>query len=572
MRINNLYRTVFIAVLVFAASCAKKLDEFNINPNGIDPAIGNPNQTLPTVLNATARGYLSLGYGRIGGVMQHMQEDGWHSGYNSYDWNEEDWSSWYDILRNNNYMLKRAEELGYPLHIGIGQTMRAFIFGTIADLWGDAPYSQSLQGDTDILFPEYDSQEAIYTGIIEELKTAITTLNSVGDASGYYASGYDIYYNGDPAKWKKFANSLLLRYAMRVSDKLPDLAKSTLEAVYASGDYIKSVSDDATMHFNGIDPAVAWPANTANDAEESNWRRRKPCSTLLDKLTQYGDPRRELWFQPVHCKWVVDLTLTTPVDPFIRKNGALTDRISMTEMEYREAPSTDVYTRHFNPNLFEINEPFIYEAPNTSEYVGVPPARLYPDYFNSNPTPGQVVENQHVSQLSYLFQQKDDGADGVLKVRLATAAEAAFILAEAALKGWAAGSTEANYNDGVKFALESWKLGGDYADYISTPGVAFDGSLNQIMEQKWIAGFTVATEAWFDWRRTGLPVMGTPGDGSPQPVIPVRYPYGNNEINYNTANYEVGVARNEETSYSTVRSKNSQWSKPWIIQGTGKPW
>lgn len=568
--IRSSLKIVFIAGLLFVTSCAKKLDEFNENPNAVDPSTANPNLILPTVLSGAANSYLQLGYGKIGGTMQHMQEDGWFSGYNAYDWSEEDWNGWYGVLRNNQFLLDRATAMDYPLHVGIAQTMRAFIFGTITDLWGDAPYSEALRGATDITFPSYDTQETIYKGVIEELKTAVATLNSVGDASGYYAAGYDIYYNGDAAKWKKFANTLLLRYAMRLSVKLPDLAKSTLEAVYSSGDYIKATSEDAVMNFAGIDPGSAWPANTVADPSESNWRRRKACATLLDKLGQLEDPRREVWFQPVHVRWVSDATLSTALDPFIRENGTLTDKVSITDMEYK-ASSGKVYTRHFNPTLF-VPSLFNPAPPKTTAYVGVPPALLYPDYHNSNPTPGQSVENQHVSQLSYEFQKKDDGTSGILKARLATASEVAFILAEAAQKGWSAGTAETHYNDGIKFSLESWGVGGEYADYIDNAGVPYNGTQEQILEQKWIAGFANALEAWFDWRRTGLPVLAAPGNGSVQPVLPVRLIYGNNEINVNKANAEAAINRMSTTPYSTLRGKNSQWAKPWLLEGTGKPW
>lgn len=572
-------KTIFICSLFFVASCAKKLDEFNENPNGINPATANPNLILPTVLSSTANSYLGLGYGKIGGVMQHMQEDGWHGSYNSYDWSEEDWSGWYGILRNNQFLYDRATTLNYTLHQGIAQTMRAFVFGTIADLWGDAPYTEALRGGTDIPYPAYDTQETIYKGVIEELKVAVTTLNGVGDASSYYVAGYDIFYNGDAAKWKKFANSLLLRYAMRLSTKSPDLAKSTLEAVYASGDYIKSSGEDATMGFSSLPTtaaANAWPANTVADPSESNWRRRKAGSTLLNKLVQNDDPRLGVWFQPVHCRWVVDNTLTIGVDTVIRENGVRLigangrGIVALTDLEYRtKIGGGSVYTRHFNPNIFTANPPFTSAPPSTNAYIGIPPALLYPDYFNNNPTPGQAVENQHVSQLAAVFRK---ASDNLLKARLSSASEVAFILAEAALKGWSAGSAEVHYNDGVKFSLESWGVGAQYANYIDNIGVAYAGTQNQILEQKWIAGFANALEAWFDWRRTGLPAMAAPGNGSLQPVLPVRLIYGSNEINVNKANAEAAINRNSETTYSTLRKKNSQWAKTWLIEGTGKPW
>jgi len=55
-------------------------------------------------------------------------------------------------------------------------------------------------------------------------------------------------------------------------------------------------------------------------------------------------------------------------------------------------------------------------------------------------------------------------------------------------------------------------------------------------------------------------------------VLPVRFNYGNNEISFNNDNVTAALDKIEVTTHSGPRGKNSQWSKPWIIQGTGKPW
>lgn len=578
-RLQFIYKIVFAASLFFAVSCAKTLDKANENPNGVDPTSANPNLLMAGIQSGFANSYLSLGYGKISGVIQHMQEDGWYSGYNSFDWSEEDWSGYYGLLRNNKFMHDRAVALGNKFHEGVALTMRALIFGTITDLWGDAPYTQALQGDVDLLYPEYDSQEIIYKGVLEDLKAAAAVFAATGDNSDYYATGYDIYFDGNVANWQKFTNSLILRYSMRLSEKLPDIAKSNVEAVYASGIYIQDPAEEATMNFDGIPPANAWPGNTENDPSESNWRRRKPCQTLISKLNQYMDPRREVWFQPVHCQWVADPGLATQVDPYIRENGSLTSLVSMPESDlsggsngYRQQIAAGkVYTRRFNPNTYVPNAPFNTEAPNTDEYVGIPPARLYPDYFNNNPTSGQSVQNQHVSQLSYHFQNKDDGKNGLLKSRLATATETAFILAEAAQRGWAAGTAGTHYNNGVKFSLESWGVGDEYNDYIVTSGVAYDGTLEQIIEQKWIASFANALEAWFDFRRTGFPEL-VAGTAAARPQVAVRLIYGQNELNRNTANSTTAINGIENNFANDPRGKNSQWGKSWLLKGTGKPW
>lgn len=565
LRFNILKKSVFVLLLTVAAtSCNEQLTELNENPNGVDPATANPNMTIPNIQVNVALQYQGQNYGDLGGVAQYIQHDGWFGGINHYDWSPNNWTGWYDILRNNKFLYSRAVALDYKLHQGIALTMKAFIFGTVTDLWGDAPYTNALKGDEsdEFLTPDFDSQEMIYKGVIEDLKAA-SALFATGDKTGYL-NGYDVYFNGDPAKWQKFANSLLLRYSMRISSKLPELAKSGIESVYSSGIYMKSSADDAAMAYLGTTSGNSWPTASQFDTDEgTNFRRKKPAQLFVQTLVKNKDPRLQLWINPVNVRWVADPTLTTAVDPFIRKNGVIQNGVlSMTELQLNAAiKAGDKFTRHYNPSLYN-------GELDTGVYVGVPAGLRQPDYYNNNPTPGQSVQNQHVSQLTDMFRAS---SGGLLKARLATAAESHFILAEAATKGWSVGSAETHYNEGIKSSLQTWGLSDKYDAFIAQPEVKFNNTLAQLMEQKWIANFTVSSEAWFDYRRTGLPAFKA-GPASPENVLPVRFIYGDNEVNVNSANADEAISRLEANNHTTLRGKNSQWAKPWLLQGTGKPW
>ena len=379
------------------------------------------------------------------------------------------------------------------------------------------------------------------------------------------ASPYAAVASGNMEKWQKFANSLLLRYYMRISDKNASAAKSGIEAIYNSGIYIKDASDDAVMKYIGANASNSFPTSVTDDG--TKFRNPKACTTLLDNLVANSDPRLEVWFAPVRVQWVEDLALPTKMDQYIRKNGVLTTRTDIKDADYRAEKKADpfvVYTRHFNPSLFAANE----QKPVAAEYVGIPPGLIGPDYFNYNPTPGQTVENQHVSQYTDMYRNL---SGDLLTARLISAAESHFILAEAALKGWAVGAAKTNYENGIQASLDAWGVGDDFDDYIAQPGVAFNTTLAQVIEQKWIASWTSATEAWMDFRRTGLPALQA-GPASPEPVLPVRFIYSDDETLRNEANADQAIDRLEETEYSDLRGADSQWSKPWIIQGTGKPW
>jgi len=180
----------------------------------------------------------------------------------------------------------------------------------------------------------------------------------------------------------------------------------------------------------------------------------------------------------------------------------------------------------------------------------------------------QGSANPHVSQLADMYA---NSSGPLLKVRLLSAAEVHFGLAEVALKTWnAGGSATEHYNAGVKASLGAWGLGSSYDSYIANDGVVFNNTLAQVMDQKWIASWTASAEAWLDYIRTGLPDLKS-GPASRRPVIPIRFTYGNNETLYNPANSNTAIGKLELTNYSN-EGKNSNWSKNWLQQGTNIPW
>ncbi|MEX2397964.1 MAG: SusD/RagB family nutrient-binding outer membrane lipoprotein, partial [Balneolales bacterium] len=505
----------------------------------------------------------NLDEGNASGVVQHMQEDGWYTRYNNFQWGAMDWNDYYDLLRNNKFVYDKAVENDEEFLQGISLTLKSLIYGQVTDLWGDAPYSEALKsGDAEntVLTPKFDKQEDIYRGVIADLKSATSlfeSVNSGGSASNPGQS--DILFNGDVDKWHSFANSLILRYSMRLSEKLPDFAKDNIENVYTSGIYLKDAGDDVSIAYNDAD---IW-LNAEVGTDPTFFRRRKFANTLLDKLVNYNDPRLEVFVAPVHVQWVEDPTLTVDEDEFIRENGEILDGVvSYTDKEFfAKVAAGNKYTRHFNPLTSDVQY-------DTREYVGLEAGMLAPDTHNGNPTPGQTVQNQHVSQRGDIFR---NSTHELLQSRIITAAEVHFILAEAAHKGWNTGSAENHYKAGVQQALNVWAVGDQYDEYIIENDVAYDGTLEQIIEQKYIAAFSMASEAWFDYRRTGYPELVAGPATLQEPAIPLRYQYGENEMKSNSSNLSEASERLETTSFSTVGA-NSSWSKPWVLQGTGQPW
>ena len=313
--IKSLSYIFLVLALITVSSCDEKLTELNVNPKGVDPATVNPNLMVATVISRTARPHFDCDHA---GVMQYVQKSGWGSGLNKYDWvAERGWGTQFANLRDANHLYNRAEEEEMEFQQGLAIVIRAINYAYVADNWGDAPFEAALNGingEQEDLFPVFDSQETIYKGIIEELKMANTLLSkSRGEYKGIDPD-VDLIYGGDPAKWRKLANSLMLRYYMRVSTKIPTYAKDGIEEIVNTpGTYpiFDSEDDDATMGYPGTSSADAWPNAIAFDASESNFNRVQLCAGFRDALVENNDPRLSVWFNPALTK----ITVSTAQSP-----------------------------------------------------------------------------------------------------------------------------------------------------------------------------------------------------------------------------------------------------------------
>jgi hypothetical protein len=547
------------------SSCKKDLMKLNENPNGSNPATINPNLVLSTVLTQAGIEIVTLGYQDMAGVMQHTQKDGWTTTHNEYDWGgTNSWTAYYDILRNNQLVYNRAVTLQNELQQGVALVMKSLMFGLITDLWGDAPYSQALKGEegSSNTTPVYDPQQAIYTGILADLEKANTLLSKPKSAYPALIDAVDVYYQGDPTKWRKMANSLALRYYMRLSEKLPAIAKAGIEKIVADPaqfPIITDAADDATMAFPGNSNADSWPANVVYDKDSSNYRRLKMCNSLVTSLQSLHDPRLGVWANKVQCFLLVDDTKPAGTGNVYKP----TDTVVAGENRK---------VRYLSPDVLSSKGLTVNDINQDVNYVGLPPAISGPAVYNLSPDASQGSRNPHVSWLNDIYQQ----AKGpLLKARLISAAEVHFILAEAAaVKGWAAGDAETHYNAAIKASFNTWGIGGSVNAYLAQANVKFNHTQQQIIEQKWIASWTAATEAWADYKRTGYPALKA-GPYAKGTVLPVRLYYMLEERNLNKINIAEAMKRLEVTTYSSFGAngpQNSPWSKPWIIQGTGKPW
>jgi hypothetical protein len=546
-KLKNSFIIAITLVLTLVISC-KDLDELNVNPNGVDPENADLNLLMPTVITGVGQTVVGLGFGDIAGVMQHTQKDGWSSGHNDYDWDNasKSWKSYYSILRNGEEYYNKAVEGEYEFHQGVALILKAYTFGLIIDLWGDAPFSDALKAEEgpEYFKPVYDSQKDIYTGILEYLETANTLLSKSPDAYRNIVPSQDVLFNGDVTKWRKFANSLALRYYMRLSVKEPGMAEQGINKIASDPNMypvLTQASEDATVSYAGLSSKDSWPSNMVFSEDPSgNYMRTKLCATLVDVLQNLNDPRLGVWANKIETPLV--LVPGTGIDEIVDGKRLVSQDI------------VDAYEVAWGVGID-------YDP----DFVGIPASVFAAPQYNLNPNLDQGVFNPHASQLNDMYKES---SAPLLLMRMMSSAEVHFILSEAALYGWAPGSAEEHYANGIQQSFNAWDLGDAYNDY-SAP---FTG-IESIIEQKWIASWTAAAESWFDYRRTGLPNLQT-GESAKREALPLRFYYHfSDEISKNTVNSEAAIEKLEPTEYKgSDVSKNSAWSKFWLLQGTNKPY
>jgi hypothetical protein len=364
----------------------------------------------------------------------------------------------------------------------------------------------------------------------------------------------------------RFANSLALRYYMRLSEKDPSYAGNGVTTTLGKP-LISNLDEECNLYYLGVSDADSWPSNGINTTR-SDFTRIKPCSTFSNKLSVLDDPRRHIWFAPIVTPIKVVLPGDMPggpgVDDEIVDGVRYINAASMDDLGYKIYDPVTWYNDRAIDGLTMID--------TNSVYVGIPVSNQDTDpyTYNLNPVAERGGFNQHVSEMNTQFNNVS-GAN--LKARIFSSAEVHFLMAEAAVRGWGS-NAEAHYLAGIKASFDAWGIGDDFAGYSDNPGVVFDNTLEKVMEQKWIASFAAASEAYFDWRRTGFPDL-QPGPFSKSDVIPVRFPYDDSDRFINVDNYNDALNSLESTSHTNDipgYDIDSPWSKNWAQQGVTEPW
>ena len=285
----------WIVLALLLGGCATGFEEINTNPNA--PIQVQPELLLRQVIYnyGDEMAYEGFVAGNLLGQQFTMVD------FNLFDRHDlsspqlggNPWPTVYTNLRDNEQLLALARENEvYAVYEGPALILKAYMAATVTDLYGDVPYFEALQGLAGNTTPAYDGQEEIYTapgGILDNLRQGVAALE------GYAAAqtlGGDILFEGDLDAWVAFGNSLLIKYLVRIADRVA--VGPELQALADGGNYIADNAANATFDFTNTQP------NTFRMAvlRSGDFNLFVMSETMQEITADLGDPRVAVWFRP----------------------------------------------------------------------------------------------------------------------------------------------------------------------------------------------------------------------------------------------------------------------------------
>ena len=474
---KNTYKIKLIILSSFLfGSCTESFEEINIDKNS--PTEANSGTLLPSAIFGPLNPHLDVQMDLTNQIMQYKVYRN-NNNLDAYDFATGErlfgkfWAAAYKAMKDSNESIAYGQANGLNAYVGAGKTLNAFYLASLTELWIDVPYSQASIGLGNVQ-PAYDKQQDIYKQVLNLLEEANTAFAS--DTKGFIIGG-DILFKGNVMKWRKMANSLRLRYLLRLSNKESINAATLINTIVSNPSkypLIESNAEAAIYNFTGVVP------NTSTFSILTTLEGLSPSErfvSMLDGVNSYNDadddPRLAFFADK-------------PIAP-IASSGPFIGVKSGTTREVAQGTGG-------NAELF-------------------------------------------ASPFTTKFQTNKDLLDFVF----ISYAEVQFILAEVRLNNWITTSTaQSYYETGISANLAYWNLTMP-ANFLTRSDVSWDNTLVTLINQKWIAMFFNNTlEIWGDQKRTGLPklVPGPLATAVTSGLVPTRVFYPTLEQSVNFTNYQ----------------------------------
>lgn len=321
---------VMLPALLFLTACEKNFDKINTNPNA-------PTDVDPSYLFTQAQ-KVSFDDGSFyNEALLHTYlwtqqfsdkqaaEDIFQRNEFAVGVNNEYWRQFYIAKMPNIADLQRRLRTEPDNLKAIHQNRQAMVdiiqvlnAHYVADMFGGIPYSEAFRAfefNNQTFLPAYDEQQQVYTAMLTQLKNAVNLLSTDGQEN-FQA---DLWFNNDVLKWKKLANSLRLRLAMRISDADETLARTVIgEVLQNPAELIASNADNLLFRYQGSD----FISPLYNQAR-SFMHQTAAANNLVDFLSDAGDPRLRIFFNTASVGQQVGDFVGVPVSPDARNAAGL---------------------------------------------------------------------------------------------------------------------------------------------------------------------------------------------------------------------------------------------------------
>ena len=463
---------------------------------------------------------------------------GW--AYNSFytDLGAWDWYAAYNsTLTSYMNLVKEGGPLENNQYYAIGLVMKGFYYTQFTETHGMIPYSEA--SDPNIALPKYDAQIDVYKGVIADLNQAITLIaDNQNTGEGIELLGEnDVIFNGDMQNWKKLANSLKLRIALRAHGSPgEDFSASVASEAVASG----VLADTDALFAAFTTETNIWGGSASygdiwHSFTGSQW---KATEAMVNILKSNDDPRLGEITKPS----VGGIITIMKPDSDSENFSLIAEHLEFLENTLNASGlvlDTD-YTWDETATDLTIT------MPDNTNYLGLP-SRLS----------GKIKDYMHkdlFSDPSDWVTQKTNEGGRIFPTILLTSADSHFMIAEAITKGLVSGDANSYYQIGLEKAMVLWETS-TTSDFLASEMGSLNGSSEQNLEriatQRWLTNYTNGYESWAIVRDTGYPsaamVTSTNNNiisfaGELNGEYPQRLRYGTSVYTSNAANAEAAVS------------------------------
>ena len=299
MRKIYLKLLTFVFIIFFAQGCTKDWVELNTDPNNpVDAPVTNVfGHAIRVAGGAFYDDWQGMNnFCSYAGQITKIQ----YTDESHYQYRDNvvyaAWSNYFQTQLDLAKIRQKAQENGFNQTEGAILTWSVFLWQMAVDQWGDIPYSEALMAESGDMNPKYDAAVDIYTDLLNKIEEANTLLAQPNAADDL--GGGDFIYGGDFEKWRKFANSIHLRLATRISNANENAAKKEIEKILQNPTLypiFESRNDEAKLKWQGTNP---YQEPYYYNKYVSNRDDHAMAKTMIDTLLSFNDPRIAAFAKP----------------------------------------------------------------------------------------------------------------------------------------------------------------------------------------------------------------------------------------------------------------------------------